>query len=146
MAGKHSVWHVQISQEWCRNESGEEETDGCGRQAIIKSKCNRCWQSSDPGSEMTSGSPPTVTKRGGRSLTARGHQGKLTPCQERKNKRLIHNRHHYPWSLLHIQQAASYLSQNVATSWGKYESVELINNGGGGFLRKPMSPCYSLEA
>ena len=52
------------SEAWGRNESGEEETDRCGRQAIINSKCNRCWQGSDPGSEMTSGSPPDVSERG----------------------------------------------------------------------------------
>ena len=64
LAEKHSILHVQISQAWGPNESGEEETDRCGRQAIIKSKCNRCWQGSDPGSEMTSRSPPDVSERG----------------------------------------------------------------------------------
>ena len=52
------------SEAWGRNESGEEETDRCGRQAIIKSKCNRYWQGSDPGSEMTGRSPPDVSERG----------------------------------------------------------------------------------
>ena len=64
LAGEHSIWHVQLSQAWGRNESGEEETDRCRRQAIIKSKCNRCWQGSDPGSEMTGRSPPDVSERG----------------------------------------------------------------------------------
>ena len=70
---------------------------GC---SLIKSKCNKCSQGSDPGSEMTSGSPQAWCVRKGRSLTARGHQGILTPCQEEKRKTIIiHNRHHDPWSL-----------------------------------------------
>ena len=44
-------------------------------------------------------SPRRVRK--GRSLTARRHQGKLTPCQEERWKTIIHIHHHYPWSLLH---------------------------------------------
>ena len=31
---------------------------------IVENKCNRCWQHSDPGREMTSGSPPDVSERG----------------------------------------------------------------------------------
>ena len=42
-----------------------------------------------------------------RNLTARGHQGKLTPCQEETPKTVIHNRHHYPRSLLHRISGAS---------------------------------------
>ena len=84
--GKHSIWHVQIWQAWGRNECGEEETDRCGRQAIIKSKCNRCWQGSDPGSKRTRGSPPDVTK--GRSLIARGHQEKWRHVR-RKDEKLL---------------------------------------------------------
>ena len=65
LAGKtYSIWHVQSHKAWGRNESGDEKTDRWGRQAIIKSKSNRCWQGGDPGSEMTSGSPPDMSERG----------------------------------------------------------------------------------
>ena len=42
--------------------------------------------------------------RKGWSLTARRHQGNSTPCQKERRKAIIHNRHHYSWSLLHRQQ------------------------------------------
>ena len=50
---------------------------------------------------------PDVSERGEISQQEGMPQGKLMPCQEERRKTIIHNRSHYPWSLLHNISGAS---------------------------------------